>query len=39
MRIYPGKLQKRINIYPHYFYPFRHNTEKKYSIGINPGEN
>ena len=28
MRIYPGKLQKRINIYPYYFDPFRRNTEK-----------
>ena len=40
MQIYPGKLQKRINIYSYYFHPFRRgnglgsiwikiNTQKK----------
>ena len=28
MQIYPGELQKYINIYPYYFYSFRRNTEK-----------
>ena len=39
MHIYPSELQKRINICAYKFYPFRRNTEKEFSMGINPKKN